>query len=237
MVDGTVVETEGRVQFVLKCGGYRGQISARVFPNMNKPMILGIPWFSKENPHIDWTEATVVVNKDHRWISLPLAKPSQSNPVHLANKISASQANQMLKSKEVERAFLGIIRLVEEESQGMDVPEESMTMQKPKWDQALLSSIRAVLEEFDVVFPQDLPLGLPPVREGTSSKLILRMRCPQSIAYYTRSARSSWKRPRNKLRACSSTASSDHRILPTVPQSCLYPRRMGAFGFALTTVG
>ena len=61
MADGTVVKTEGRVQFVLKCGGYRGQISARVFPNMNKPMILGIPWLSKENPHIDWTQATMVV--------------------------------------------------------------------------------------------------------------------------------------------------------------------------------
>ena len=109
MADGTMVKTEGRVQFVLKCGGYRGQISARVFPNMNKPMILGIPWLSKENPHIDWTQAIVAVNKDHHCISLPLAKPLQSNPVHLANKISANQANQMLKRKEVERAFLGII--------------------------------------------------------------------------------------------------------------------------------
>ena len=109
MADGTMVKTEGRVQFVLKCGGYRGQISARVFPNMNKSMILGIPWLSKENSHIDWTQATMVVNKDHQWISLPLAKPLQSNPVHLANEISASQANQMLKRKEVERAFLGII--------------------------------------------------------------------------------------------------------------------------------
>ena len=32
MVDGTVVKTEGRVQFMLQCGGYRGQISARYFP-------------------------------------------------------------------------------------------------------------------------------------------------------------------------------------------------------------
>ena len=85
MADGTVVKTEGRVQFVLKCGGHKGQISTRVFSNMNKPMIMGIPWLSKENPHIDWTQAIVVVNKDHRWISLPLAKSSQSNPVHLAN--------------------------------------------------------------------------------------------------------------------------------------------------------
>ena len=90
MVDCTVVKTEGRVQFVLKCGGYRGQISTQVFPNMNKPMILGIPWFSKENPHIGWTQATVVVNKDHQWILLPLVKPLQSSPVHLASEISAN---------------------------------------------------------------------------------------------------------------------------------------------------
>ena len=80
MADGTMVKTEGRVQFVLKCGGYRGQISARVFPNMNKPMILGIPWLSKENPHINWTQATMVVNKDHQWISLPLATPPHIKP-------------------------------------------------------------------------------------------------------------------------------------------------------------
>ena len=59
---------------------------------------------------------------------------------------------------------MGIIRLVKEVSEGMDVPEESTTTQKPKWDQALPSLIRVVLEEFDDVFPQDLPLGLPPVR-------------------------------------------------------------------------
>ena len=53
MADGIVVKIEGRVHFVLKCGGYKGQISARVFPNMNKPMILGILWLSKENPHIN----------------------------------------------------------------------------------------------------------------------------------------------------------------------------------------
>ena len=128
---------------------------------------------SKENPHIDWTQATVVVNKDPHWISLPLAKPLQTNPVHLANEISASQANQMLKRKEMERAFLGITRLVQEESEGMNAIGESMTTQKPKWDQALPSSIRAVLEEFYDVFPQDLPLGLPPVREGHEFKIDL----------------------------------------------------------------
>ena len=30
MEDGSIVKIEGRVQFVLKCGGYGGEISARV---------------------------------------------------------------------------------------------------------------------------------------------------------------------------------------------------------------
>ena len=142
-------------------------------------MILGIPWLSKENPHIDWTQNAVVVQKNHQWISLPLAKFMYQNPVHLANEISASQVNQMLKGKEGERAFLGIIHLAKEESEGMDVLEESMTTTKPKWDQALPSTIRAVLEEFDDVFPQDLPLGLPPVRDGHKFKIDLEDEVPQ----------------------------------------------------------
>ena len=110
------------------------------------------------------------MNKDHQWISLPLVKPWESNPDHLPNEISTNQINHMLKKNEVERAFLGIIRLVKEESEGMDAPEESTTTQKPKWDQALPLPIRAVLEEYDDVFPQDLPLGLPQVREGQEFK-------------------------------------------------------------------
>ena len=79
----------------------------------------------------------------------------------------------MLKREEVERVFLGIIRLVKEDTEGMEALEESMTTMKPKWDQALPSHIRAVLEEFDDVFPQDLPLGLPPVRQGHEFRIDL----------------------------------------------------------------
>ena len=43
--------------------------------------------------------------------------------------------------------------MVKEDPEGMEVPNESTTMKKPKWDQALPSHIRVVLEEFDDVFP------------------------------------------------------------------------------------
>ena len=48
-----------------------------------------------------------------------------------------------------------------------------MTTVKPKWQQALTSDSCAVLEEFDDVFPQDLPLGLPLVRKGHEFKIDL----------------------------------------------------------------
>ena len=55
----------------------------------------------------------------------------------------------------------------------MEALEESMTILKPKWHQALPSQICAVLEEFDDVFPQDLPLELPLVRQGHEFKIDL----------------------------------------------------------------
>ena len=61
--------------------------------------------------------------------------------------------------------------MVEEDSEGMEAPEESMIAVKPKWDQALTSQIRAVLEEFDDVFPKELPLGLPLVHQGHEFKI------------------------------------------------------------------
>ena len=50
MADGCSVKTLGRIRLNIKCGGYRGNVEARVFPQMMKPMILGMPWLVKENP-------------------------------------------------------------------------------------------------------------------------------------------------------------------------------------------
>ena len=46
-------------------------------------------------------------------------------------------------------------------------------MVKPKWDQALPAYVHAVLEDIDDVFPQELPQGLPPMRQGHEFKIEL----------------------------------------------------------------
>ena len=43
LVDGSTVKTKGRIRVHVKCSEYKGTIYARVFPRINKQMILGIP--------------------------------------------------------------------------------------------------------------------------------------------------------------------------------------------------
>ena len=79
---------------------------------------------------------------------------------------------------EVGVAFLGIIKLVKEESEGMEAQGESTTMTKPKWDCALLVLFHVVLEEFDDFFPQTPPCGLPLVCQGYQFKIDLEDEVP-----------------------------------------------------------
>ena len=91
MADGTKTQTEGKVQFRFKCGGYRGTVQAKVFPGLQKPMILGIPWLQKQNLHIDWTRGVVTIERGQKWIELPLATQKRVSSEELVNIISAKQ--------------------------------------------------------------------------------------------------------------------------------------------------
>ena len=71
LADGTEVHAQGYVQFVLRCGGYCSKILARVFPNLQQKLILGIPWLVKENPTIDWATRQVTVEKNGVSHTLP----------------------------------------------------------------------------------------------------------------------------------------------------------------------
>ena len=63
-------------------------------------------------------------------------------------------------------AFLGFIRHLGDKERALEMGREAASTTKPTWDPVLPKCIRAVLEEYDDVFPQDLPQGLPPVRQG-----------------------------------------------------------------------
>ena len=91
--------------------------------------------------------------------------------VHEVNEMSAKQMIRMMRKKTIDRAFLGFVRLVDASTEGSEeVPKEES---KEKWRQDLPDIVKAVLEEYDDVFPKDLPPGLPPVREGFEFRIDL----------------------------------------------------------------
>ena len=51
--DGTIMSTAGYVYFMMNCGDCNGKIVARVFPNLHKECILGVPWLEYKSPIID----------------------------------------------------------------------------------------------------------------------------------------------------------------------------------------
>jgi hypothetical protein len=174
MADGTKKQTEGKVQVLIKCGGYQGIVKAKVFPGLQKPMILGIPWLMKENPHINWTTGAVVVKKDGEWIQLPLAQRKGSTANASVAMVSAKQMSNMLRRKEVTRAFVGYVRKAEEEKTESETEVALSDLNSTQLQRKdLPESVKAVLKEFEDVFPTDLPIGKPPVRKGHEFKIEL----------------------------------------------------------------
>ena len=72
LANGSRLQTEGRVQFTLRCGNYKERVLARVFPDLHKEIILVIPWLEKANPVIDWTQRRVKVFHRGCNVTLPL---------------------------------------------------------------------------------------------------------------------------------------------------------------------
>ena len=115
-----MVQIAGSVKILLKYGAYRGVVEARVFLGLDKPVILGIPWLRKENPHIDWTRSMVVVQQKNQWISLPLVQKNNLSAYSIYE-ISANEAQTMFHRGEIQEACLEFVRRVNEESVVMEV--------------------------------------------------------------------------------------------------------------------
>ena len=52
LAGGSPVATQGRVKLQIKCRKYKNMIWAKVFPHMQKQLILGMPWLVQEDPDI-----------------------------------------------------------------------------------------------------------------------------------------------------------------------------------------
>ena len=106
LADGSKLRTEGRVQFTLQCGNYKERVLARVFPDLHKEIILGIPWLEKANPVIDWAQRRVRVFHRGCDVTLPLIHKRDADAA--ATELSFCTAKQMTKQvKRGHAVFLG----------------------------------------------------------------------------------------------------------------------------------
>ena len=100
MADGSNVRTRGKVKIQQWCGKYRGVVQAKVFPGLQKDIILGMPWLQKENPRIDWTQPVVLVQQAQKWVQLPSLKGKKEEPsMSTLNWILAKQMSRIFKAK------------------------------------------------------------------------------------------------------------------------------------------
>ena len=177
LADGTDVSTAGYVQFVMKCGDVKGKIVARVFPNLHKECILGIPWLEYENPIIDWARRQVTIQRPGCILTLPVVRRRQQKPsIETVNLCSAKQVARWFRRRKVDQAYLAFIRPVHDEKEiVLVVPEKTETgcdVEKA-YHKDMPEEIKAVLQEYKDIFPTDLPPGLPPVRMGHEFKIEL----------------------------------------------------------------
>ena len=80
LANETIVTTARYVQFMMNCGDYKGKIMAKIFPNLHKKCIQGIPWLEYENPIIDWTRRQLTIQRPGCILTLPIVQRRQMKP-------------------------------------------------------------------------------------------------------------------------------------------------------------
>ena len=172
LADGSKLRTEGRVQFTLRCGNYKERVLTRVFPDLHKEIILGIPWLEKANPVIDWTQRRVRVFHRGCDVTLPLIHKREAEVA--AAELNLYTAKQMTKQvKRGHAVFLAVVRPAQEEETVEQSEGTGGTEEQKMHHEGIHDEIKAVLHEYKDVFPSDLPPGLPPVRKGHEFRIDL----------------------------------------------------------------
>ena len=98
--------------------------------------------------------------------------------MHHVNQISAKHMSRLLMRKQVDAAFLGFVQMVKEENVAEKYKGESNLGAVHLWRKDLPAEIKAVLDEYEDVFPKDLPPGFPPIRKGHKFKIELEDDAP-----------------------------------------------------------
>ena len=87
--------------------------------------------------------------------------------------ISAKQMSRLLKKKLATPAFMGMIRKVTETVEEREGKTQSDLYSSQLQREDLPDQLKGILKEYTDVFPDELPVGLPPVRKKHRCKIDL----------------------------------------------------------------
>ena len=149
LADGSTHLCRSYVTCYVRMGTLKQLITLNVIPLDGYDAILGIPWLRLNNPEFNWEAGVVSVNIDGRLIELPKYIGNEARDSML---VSSLQFKRLVSQPQVEFGMLFINEIDDSEKR-----ESGVARVDPR--------IKAVLEEYKDVFPDDLPSGLPPTRD------------------------------------------------------------------------
>ena len=163
LVDGTTYTISRRASaLTLRFPGFEGTVTPLIVPLQGYDLILGMPWLTNHNPHIDWRTRTLSFTP---WQEPPSKKNPQAEGVRPRQQFKIKetpQFNILTTAAELQRWGKqedGVMWLCHLEEVA-DVPEE-----EKKLPHELADLLEPILKEYQDVFRKELPPGLPPQRE------------------------------------------------------------------------
>ena len=143
-----------------------------------------MPWLIQENPIINWAARTVRVNRRGVIHNLPTIRQAIRRIVNelglKAKCINAKAFIRAIRKRQIKEdiVFLGLIqklqeRIMEVEDVAKKYKGKANLGEGNVWREDMPECTKAVLKEYEDIFPQDLPPRLPPVRMGHKFKIDL----------------------------------------------------------------
>lgn len=159
--DGRSGTSPGTFTCTVRLGAYKVQRTFTV-AHLAHDIILGKPWLTDVNPHVDWRNNVVVVTdkgKFHR-----LATPTAASEPPVIPIISSLQVKRA--ARKGSAVFFGLVRPDESTVDTSKVPIDLNHIEDP----AYAAEVETLLRKYGHLFAQ-LPSGLPPARPGVDHKI------------------------------------------------------------------
>ncbi len=188
LADGTSIQALGTVTMVLRIQKYRQKVTLLVLPlDNNFDVILGCDWLQKHKATMSWQDMCLTVHSGNRKFKL-VRQLAQPDPVDLATAadtstagvqhslLSAMQVKRILRKKPqtLSQAYLCFIRSMEDDNNSSMIINDGLVPQE---------DLKLLLDEYQHLFPEELPPGLPPHRTPHHIQLMPNEKIPARSPY------------------------------------------------------